>query len=214
MRTSRKPSAGRGGTTTRDADAGEKQGSRTQAAAATRRGRGKPRTAPRRDGRLPRWVFYAAIAVVVVLAAAAVFFTGRVVATQHAVDAQQTRRQTILRAARQGALNFTTIGYKHVDRDIGRVIDGAAGDFKQSYKRNRDTVEETVKKNKSTSKGEVLGAGLVSVDPDSAVALVVVDSRVTNVAYKEPTVRHYRMRLTMVHDKSGRWLVSNLEFVA
>lgn len=215
MRTSRQPRTTRRGDTGGRSDAQAKRRSRTASASSTaRRGRGKSRPVRRRDGLLPRWVFYVAVAVVVVLAAAAVGATVRVVSTQHAVDAEQTHRQTILRAARQGALNFTTIGYKHVDRDVGRVINGAAGDFKRSYKHNRSTVEKTVKKNKSTSKGKVLGAGLVSVDPDSAVALVVVDSRVTNVAYKKPTVRHYRMRLNLVQDKSGRWLVSDLEFVA
>lgn len=162
---------------------------------------------------LPRAAPYVLGGVLVVLVAVALAFTVRLVIVDHQVGADDDRRQAVLQAARQQALNFTTIGYKTVDRDIDRVIAGATGDFKASYQQNRKTIKETVTKNKSTSKGEVLDAGLVSIDSDSAVALVVADASVTNVAYKKPTLRNYRMQLDLA--KVGdRWLVSDIQFVS
>lgn len=162
---------------------------------------------------LPRTAPYALAGVLVVLVAVTIAFTVRLVIVDHEVRADEAQRQLVLQAARQQALNFTTIGYKTVDQDITRVIGGATGDFKASYQQNRNTIKQTVTKNRSTSKGEVLDAGLVSIDSDSAVALVVADASVTNVAYKKPTLRNYRMRLDLA--KVGdRWLVSDIEFVS
>ncbi|MBO0828049.1 MAG: hypothetical protein J2P24_09730, partial [Streptosporangiales bacterium] len=146
---------------------------------------------------LPRTVPFLLAGVLVVLVAVTLAFTVRLVIVDGQVSADESRRQVVLQAARQQALNFTTIGYPTVDRDINRVIAGATGDFKSSYQQNRGTIKDTVTKNKSTSKGEVLDAGLVSIDSDSAVALVVADASVTNVAYKKPTLRNYRMQLDL-----------------
>lgn len=162
---------------------------------------------------LPRTAPYVFAGVLVALVAVTLAFTVRLVIVHHQVGVDESRRQVVLQAARQQALNFTTIGYKTVDHDIDRVIGGATGDFKASYQQNRKTIKETVTKNRSTSKGEVLDAGLVSIDSDSAVALVVADASVTNVAYKKPTLRNYRMRLDLAK-VGGRWLVSDIEFVS
>ena len=62
------------------------------------------------------------------------------------------------------------------------------------------------------SRGEVLDAGIVSDDADSARVLVVADSTVTNAAQPQPQKRHYRMQLDLVRS-GGRWLVSDLQFV-
>jgi len=127
--------------------------------------------------------------------------------------ADEARRQAALSAARQQALNFTTIGYKTVDRDIDRVIKGSTGDFKASYQQNRKTIKETVTKNKSTSKGEVLSAGIKTIDSDSATALVVVDASVTNVGHRLQTLQTYRMEFGPAKLDNGRWPVSGVEFV-
>lgn len=127
--------------------------------------------------------------------------------------ADEARREAVLSAARQQALNFTTIGYKTVDKDIDRVIDGSTGDFKASYEQNRKTIKETVTKNKSTSKGQVLSSGVKTIDKDSAVALVVVDAQVTNVAHKKPSLQNYRMQFDLAKLDNGDWLVSGVEFV-
>jgi Mce-associated membrane protein len=122
------------------------------------------------------------------------------------------RRQGILAAARQSALNFTSLDYRHYDRDSANVLAGATGDFKKQFTAQTDQLTQLVAQNKSVSQGQVLEAGIVSSDEDSARVLVVADSKVTNTAAPEGEARTYRLQLDLVH-KDGRWLTSDVEFV-
>ncbi|MGX5209391.1 hypothetical protein ACWKT3_11900 [Streptomyces violaceus] len=122
------------------------------------------------------------------------------------------RRQGILAAARQSALNFTSLDYRHYDRDSANVLAGATGDFKKQFTAQTDQLTQLVAQNKSVSQGQVLEAGIVRSDEDSARVLVVADSKVTNTAAPEGEARTYRLQLDLVH-KDGRWLTSDVEFV-
>jgi Mce-associated membrane protein len=122
------------------------------------------------------------------------------------------RRQGILAAARQSALNFTSLDYRHYDRDSANVLAGATGEFKKQFTAQTDQLTKLVAQNKSVSEGQVLEAGIVRSDEDSARVLVVADSKVTNTAAPEGEARTYRLQLDLVH-KDGRWLTSDVEFV-
>ncbi|MFJ5994176.1 hypothetical protein [Streptomyces sp. NPDC092370] len=122
------------------------------------------------------------------------------------------RRQGILAAARQSALNFTSLDYRHYDRDSANVLAGATGEFKKQFTAQTDQLTKLVAHNKSVSEGQVLEAGIVRSDEDSARVLVVADSKVTNTAAPEGEARTYRLQLDLVH-KDGRWLTSDVEFV-
>lgn len=125
---------------------------------------------------------------------------------------REQRRTEVLQAARQHAVNFTTLDHQHLDRDLGRVLAGATGEFKEQFRAGAEDLSELVTANEAVSEGEVLEAGIVSDDEDSARVLVVADSTVTNLAGPAPQKRHYRLQLDLVRD-SGRWLVSDLQFV-
>ncbi|MER7401028.1 hypothetical protein ABT373_00760 [Streptomyces sp. NPDC000070] len=122
------------------------------------------------------------------------------------------RRQGILAAARQSALNFTSLDYRHYDRDSANVLAGATGDFKKQFTAQTDQLTKLVARNKSVSEGQVLEAGIVRSDENSARVLVVADSKVTNTAVPEGEARTYRLQLDLVH-QDGRWLTSDVEFV-
>ncbi|MET9827981.1 hypothetical protein ABZ078_01435 [Streptomyces sp. NPDC006385] len=122
------------------------------------------------------------------------------------------RRQDILAAARQSALNFTSLDYRHYDRDSANVLAGATGDFKKQFAAQTDQLTKLVAQNESVSEGQVLEAGIVRADEDSARVLVVADSKVTNTAVPKGEARTYRLQLDLVH-KGGRWLTSDVEFV-
>lgn len=92
------------------------------------------------------------------------------------------RRQGILAAARQSALNFTSLDYRHYDRDSANVLAGATGDFKKQFRAQTEQLTKLVAQNKSVSEGQVLEAGIVRSDENSARVLVVADSKVTNTA--------------------------------
>ncbi|GAA2609011.1 hypothetical protein GCM10011428_44710 [Streptomyces violaceus] len=132
--------------------------------------------------------------------------------TLHEQREADQRRQGILAAARQSALNFTSLDYRHYDRDSANVLAGATGDFKKQFTAQTDQLTQLVAQNKSVSQGQVLEAGIVRSDEDSARVLVVADSKVTNTAAPEGEARTYRLQLDLVH-KDGRWLTSDVEFV-
>ncbi|TPQ19542.1 hypothetical protein FGD71_025620 [Streptomyces sporangiiformans] len=128
---------------------------------------------------------------------------------QHEAD---QRRQDILAAARQSALNFTSLDYRHYDRDSGNVLKGATGDFKKQFAAQTEELTKLVAQNKSVSEGQVLEAGIARSDERSARVLVVADSKVTNTAVPAGEARTYRLQLDLVL-KGGRWLTSDVEFV-
>ncbi|WP_229911113.1 hypothetical protein [Streptomyces aurantiogriseus] len=130
----------------------------------------------------------------------------------HEQRAAEQRRQDVLAAARQSALNFTSLDYRHYERDSGNVLQGATGDFKKQFAAQTEELTKLVTGNKSVSEGQVLEAGIVRSDARSARVLVVADSKVTNTAVPEGEARTYRLQLDLVLE-GGRWLTSDVEFV-
>ncbi|MGW2645299.1 hypothetical protein ACWC2T_10385 [Streptomyces sp. NPDC001393] len=151
----------------------------------------------------------AALAAATVLTAVLCGWLGLKLSDQRAAD---QRRQDILAAARQSALNFTSLDYRHYDRDSRTVLSGATGDFKKQFAAQTRQLTKLVAQNKSVSEGQVLEAGIVRSDERSAQVLVVADSKVTNTAAPDGQARTYRLQLGLVR-VAGRWLTSDVEFV-
>jgi Mce-associated membrane protein len=160
----------------------------------------------RRSGRL------LALAALALAAVACLVLVSLTLPRLSAAQEREERRTEVLQAARQAAVNFTTLDYRRLDRDLGRVLDGATGEFRTQFEAGTQDLAELVTANQAVSRGEVLEAGIVTADEDSARVLVVADSTVTNTAGTEPQKRHYRLQLDLVRD-DGRWLVSDLQFV-
>ncbi|MGW7007851.1 hypothetical protein ACWGCW_34900 [Streptomyces sp. NPDC054933] len=151
----------------------------------------------------------AALAVCAALLAAACGWLGTEVHRQHQ---EERRDQDVLAAARQLAVDFTSVDYRHYDRDSADVLAGATGEFKKEFTAQTEELTKLVAANKSVSQGHVLEAGIVRADDRSARVLVVADSQVINVAAPQGQPRNYRIQLDLVRD-GGRWLTSNVEFV-
>ncbi|WP_254705465.1 hypothetical protein [Streptomyces vilmorinianum] len=130
----------------------------------------------------------------------------------HGHHATEQRHQDILAAARQSALNFTSLDYRHYDRDSKNVLTGATGDFKKQFSAQTAELTKLVAENKSVSEGQILDAGIARADERTARVLVVADSKVNNTAAPEGTARTYRLQLDLVFE-DGRWLTSDVEFV-
>ena len=126
---------------------------------------------------------------------------------------EEARRQEILQTARQQGVNITTLDYQTVDEDLQRVLELSTGTFRKEFRSGTNDLTDLVVKNKAVSTGEVLEAGIVTADSDSARVLVVADSTVSNGSSAQPQVRHYRMQLDLVR-RGTRWLTSTLTFVS
>jgi Mce-associated membrane protein len=129
-------------------------------------------------------------------------------------QSQQTdqQRAMYLAAARQGALNLTTISYTEVDADVKRILDSATGTFYDDFQKRSQPFVEVVKQAQSKSQGTVTEAGLESVEGDTARALVAVAVTTSNAGAAEQQPRAWRMRVS-VQKMGDTAKVSNVEFV-
>lgn len=127
-------------------------------------------------------------------------------------DERATARAAALAAARQEALNLTSIDGRDIEADLERVLDGATGQFKTDFAQRSADLKKVLAENNVIAEGRVLEAALVRADTESATALVVVDSSVKNKAAPQGRSNTYRMQLDLERH-NGRWLTSTLQFV-
>lgn len=160
-------------------------------------------------GSSPRWL----LIVLVSLLAVTLLGLGWAGLRWHDRDRLTSAHEAALAAAKQATVDFVSISASSVDNDLQRISAAATGDFKDEFTRGMPQVRQVVVENKVESTGEVLRAGLVSGDLDSAVVLVAIDASVKNVGAPDGRLSHYRIQVDLALDASGRWLVSRLQFV-
>ncbi|MDT5104531.1 MAG: Mce-associated rane protein [Mycobacterium sp.] len=124
----------------------------------------------------------------------------------------QVERSVFLQAARQGATNLTTIDWQQADRDVQRILDGAAGQFYDDFAKRSQPFIDVVKKAKSTTAGTITKAGLESQSADSAQVLVAVTVTTSNAGAPQPDPHGWRLRVA-VQRVGDQIKVSNVEFV-
>jgi Mce-associated membrane protein len=126
---------------------------------------------------------------------------------------EQALQSQLLQAARQGALNLTTIDWQHAEGDMQRILDGATGQFHDEFASRSQPFIDVVKQAKSTSVGTITEAGLESEESGHARVLVAVAVKTSNAGAPEQDPRTWRMRITVQKD-GDQAKVSNVEFVA
>jgi Mce-associated membrane protein len=150
-----------------------------------------------------------ALAVAVVLAV----LVGWLGFRAHQSEQVHTQRSQFLQAARQCALNLTTIDWQEAESDVHRILDGATGQFHDDFAKRAEPFIQVVKQAKSTTVGTVTDAGLESQTADSAQVLVAVTVTTSNTGAPQPDPRSWRMRIS-VQEVGDQAKVSNVEFVA
>jgi Mce-associated membrane protein len=149
-------------------------------------------------------------ALAVLLAASSVGLAVTVKAHLDDRDALDTARNAAVAAARQEIVNLDSLSWKTVDQDLKRVLDGATGTFKDQFSRAQEDLKPVVVQRKSESTGQVLFAGVVRADTDTATVLVAVDRTVKDSTDPAGAVAHDRWRVDL-EKHGGRWLVSDLQ---
>lgn len=115
-------------------------------------------------------------------------------------------------AARAEVLALTSVSAKTTEDDIDRLLAGATSDFRDELERQTDAFRQALVSADVTSTGEVVSAGLSSLEDAKATVLVAASGTVANAKAKQPEPRNYRMRVDL-QKVQDRWLVSGLEFV-
>lgn len=126
---------------------------------------------------------------------------------QHQVTAAGEAGQ---RAAVQYAVVLTSIDSARVDDDFTTVLNGATGDFKDTYTKASVQLRQLLIDNKASAQGKVVDSAVQSESADQVVVLVMVDQTVTNTTRPDPRVDRSRMKMTM-QKVDGRWLASKVE---
>ncbi len=152
----------------------------------------------------------AVIGLVLVVALSAL--VGWLAVRAHRATQVDERQSQIVQAARQGALNLTTIDWQRADADVQRILDSATGEFYDDFAKRSAPFIKVVKEAKSTSTGSITEAGLESESGDAAQVLVAVAVKTSNVGAPAQEPREWRMRIAV--QKVGDVMkVSNVEFV-
>ena len=126
----------------------------------------------------------------------------------------QDRYGAVLAAARDEVEAFINIDYRDAQESIDAVAAGATGEFAKQYDSSTDGVVQLLQQNQSVMDGEVLSAGVVDLDNDSATVLASTKGTVANKASgNKPVARYFRLKLDLQY-VDGEWRTGNLEFVS
>ena len=130
----------------------------------------------------------------------------------HNVVAERQRSAAYVAAARQGAINLTSLDFNKAKEDVQRVLDSATGEFRDDFQRRADDFASVVKDSKAVTQGSVTASAVESMSKDSAVVLVLANERVTNAAGAKDDPRAFRFRVSVVRD-GDQLKISKVEFV-
>ena len=128
--------------------------------------------------------------------------------------AEQERYGAVLASATAEAEAFINIRYDEAQESIDQVAEGATGEFREQYASSTDGVIKVLEENRSVMEGEVLWAGVVDVDQDSATVIAATTGTVANKQTdNQPVGRTFRLQLELLY-QDGRWLTRDLQFVS
>lgn len=122
------------------------------------------------------------------------------------------QRTMFVEAARQGAVDLTTIDWQRADADVQRILDSATGTFLEDFQRRSQPFLQVVEKAQSKSVGTVTAAAFESATDDQAKVLVAVSVSTSTGAAPAEAPRAWRMRIT-VQRLGDEIKVANVEFV-
>lgn len=122
-------------------------------------------------------------------------------------------RINAIESAEVVATDLTTFDVGTAEADTRRLLATTTPEYAAAIEGDRDSIIKTLHTTQARSTGTVTEAGVLSYDPstDTAHVLVTVRAQVANKAAPGGQARDYRMELTMV-DK-GDWLADGVEFV-
>lgn len=138
---------------------------------------------------------------------------GTVQEVKLADDDQQERVADQLAAATDMVTAFVNFDYKDAAATIEAVRERSTGTFLEQYSKGATDLKKLATEAQSTMVAEVVWAGLVAGDDDSATVIVATSGNVTNKTTKfKEEARNYRIQVQLVFE-DGAWLTNDLQYV-
>ena len=114
-----------------------------------------------------------------------------------------------LQAARSGIVDVTSFDHLTLDDDIEQIRRVTTGDLRDEavaeLEDNRDQIVEA----ESIVNTEVVGAGVLSADGDSATVLMVIQATQQSTASQQAQVAPYRVQVELKKE-NDRWVLSGI----
>jgi len=126
----------------------------------------------------------------------------------------EAKDQAAVEAATKEAMAWTTVDYQDPEGYFDAIRAGAGGDFLAELEETEKTLSDLLVENQTVQTANIPtdGAALVERTGDGATVLVTLDATVSSKSKPEPTMRQYRLRLTLRYTDST-WVTTGLEFV-
>ncbi|MGQ4618643.1 hypothetical protein [Nocardia sp. R7R-8] len=159
--------------------------------------------------RWPAWTVLLLVAAVIVLAGVSTKFGLDIRANVH----DDERDRAALAAANRIAAQLVTLNHSSAQQNLKAIATDSTGSFRDQWEKISGNFASVLENGKVESTGKVEESGIVEIDDSRAIVLAAVTSTVKNTEAPEGQQRVYRMKMTLDHS-DGRWLVSNVEFVA
>lgn len=126
---------------------------------------------------------------------------------------EQERYGAVLASARSEASALVNIDYRDPQAAIDAITSGATGEFKKQLDEGSGPLTEILEQGQATRAGDVVWAGVVAVDADSARVIVATEGTVMfSATTEEPRAENFRMQLDL-ELVDGDWLTGTLEFI-
>lgn len=122
------------------------------------------------------------------------------------------REASALARSRDAAVAFASYDYRRIDADLKRLQVMSTGDFGKQFASALGALTGKITKVHGVSVGTVTQIGLLRSEETSAVAIAAVDASITNTELKGPSLRRYRLQITLTRD-ADTWLVSDVQAV-
>ncbi|MGW4774048.1 hypothetical protein ACWEO2_39165 [Nocardia sp. NPDC004278] len=160
----------------------------------------------------PRWRAWAIIALTIAV------LTLGVVSVHLALEVRDNQRddnrdQAVADTARRIAVQLVSLNHTSAKQNLDTIAADSTGSFRDQWDKISGNFASVLQSGQVESTGEIKESGIVAIDDDHATVLTAVTSVVKNTEAPEGQQRVYRMKMTLDHN-DGRWLVSNVEFVA
>lgn len=126
---------------------------------------------------------------------------------------ESSGREAALAAASAEVAGLISVSDATTSADIDRLEEGATAGFAAQLAEQSAALRKALRQANISSKGSVASAGVVAWQPEKARVVVAAVGNVSTGADRTTTPRAYRLRVDL-RAVEGRWLVSDMEFVA
>lgn len=122
------------------------------------------------------------------------------------------RREPALAAARQVALDLSTVGADNAEAQLRKLDEATTGALREEFRGYAPYLPAVLREQQISWTATVDAAGLERIDAERAVALVAVSATATSTEIPDGQLRQYRLAIELRRADS-RWLASSIAYI-